>query len=186
MVKRLTTKTVASHQTKRILVLWPALSLPPAGRLPHGRLLLAGRLSRVEPRLELLQDSCLLEHFRRPPHDAGERLFSDVYGKSSLLCQAAVEAPQQSATTGKYDPGAHDVGNQLRRSDLYRLPHGLDDGVDGAREGVPQLDAAHFNRLRQPRRQVAALQLYRDLEPASIFTSSAVRSPMSMLWTCRA
>ena len=77
--------------------------------------------------------------------------------------QPPVQSAQQRSAACEGDASVHEVGYQLRRRDFDRGTHGLDDGADGARERVSQLNRAHLDRLRQAGGQIAPAQLDRLL-----------------------
>ncbi len=67
-----------------------------------------------------------------------------------------VKAAQQRPAACQGNTVRHQVGDQFWWRNLDGRANSIDDGVDGAAEGVTQLDTADLYRFGQARREVAA------------------------------
>src|SRR4051794_37615359 len=104
-------------------------------------------LTGGERRLDLRQHPRFFQDFARAANDACERIFGHVDREARLLLDPAVEAAEESASTGQANPFEHQVGDELRRRDLDRRSDDLYDRADGAGEGIADLHCADVDRL---------------------------------------
>src|SRR5207244_2564651 len=69
----------------------------------------------------------IVEDATRAAHDARQRILVHVNGEIGLLAQQQVETANERAATGHDDAAVDDVARQLRRRDLQRAAHRVDD-----------------------------------------------------------
>ena len=101
----------------------------------------------------------ILEHLAGAAHDAGERVVGDVDRHLGRLRHAPVEAREERAAAGEHDALVHDVGDELRRRLLDRVPDGVDDLLDRRLDRLADLVRADLDAARQAGQQVAAAKV---------------------------
>ncbi len=81
-------------------------------------------------------------------------------GKIRLVLEKAVQASDHGPPSRHDDASIHDVGGQLRRSDLQGPANGLHDGLDGLLDALPDLLGVDGHGFRDTAHQVPPLHLH--------------------------
>src|SRR6187399_947081 len=82
------------------------------------------------------------------PHDTGERVLVNVDRKPRLLVEHEVKSADERSTPGHHDATIDDVGGKLRRRDLERAPHGVNDLLDRLLDRLADFRRMDTNGLR--------------------------------------
>src|SRR3954468_8889962 len=98
---------------------------------PMGTSVPAARSSHPEPvrnliRRDLAQQADVAEHRAGTEDDGREGILGHEHRQTDVVAQPVIEIAQQRAAAGEHDAAIIDVGAELGRNALERLPHCLD------------------------------------------------------------
>src|SRR6266705_111152 len=101
-----------------------------------------------------------VEDAPRSTHHAGHRVLVQMYRQAGFLLQQQIESPNQCPTAGHHDPAVDDIGRELRRRDLQRAAHRVDDLLNWLLDGFANLAGVDAHDLRNAGDEVAPLHFH--------------------------
>src|SRR6266705_111150 len=101
-----------------------------------------------------------VEDAPRSTHHAGHRVLVQMYRQAGFLLQQQIESPNQCPTAGHHDPAVDDIGRELRRRDLQRAAHRVDDLLNWLLDGFANLAGVDAHDFRNAGDEVAPLHFH--------------------------
>src|SRR5262245_16362077 len=90
----------------------------------------------------------VVEDPARPSHHARQWIFIHLNRQTRLLPQQQIETANERAAARHDDAAVDDVARELRRCDLERATHGVDDLLNRFLNRLTNLARVHAHRLR--------------------------------------